>query len=401
MLPITRRSAKIVAAAVVPASLLIAGTTVAAAATNHPAGNAWRHHSSRLEVRQILNGQNLSHSFVPSGSSQTKSERLTQPDDITVLGHDLFVGFQNGVGSTGGASTDGNLDSTVVEFTPGGHVVRQWDIKGKCDGLGADPERRLVIATVNEDGNSSIYTIAPRERRGDQVRHYNYNVQPLPHNGGTDAVLTYHGQVLLSASAPGTTGAAAPQPTYPAVYSVRFDRHTHVATVRPVFFDEAPATVANVGSTEGTVVKLALTDPDSNEAVPHSAVRFAGDFMLASQADMEQIFTSHRHGFGQHLSVLKLSQSVDDTAWATDRDGRLYATDATSDTVDVVTGRFRDGTVFEAVTPCDAGNAPSTCPAPGFPPNYLGTLNPWTGQITAVSLRGPNLQPKGMLFLNR
>jgi hypothetical protein len=400
MLPITRRSAKIVAAAVVPASLLIAGATVAAAATNHPAGSAWHHHSSRLEVRQILNGKDLSHTFTPAGSSQSKSEPLTGPDDITLLGHDLFVGFQNGVGSQGEASTDGNLDSTIVEFTPSGHVVRQWDIKGKCDGLGADPERRLVIATVNEDNNSSIYTIAPREAPGDQVTHYNYNVSPLPHHGGTDAVLTYHGKVLLSASAPGTTGAAAPQPTYPAVYSVTFDRHDHVATVRPVFFDEAQATVANVGSTQGTVVKLALTDPDSNEAVPHSAARFAGDFMLTSQADMEQIFTSHRHGFGNQLSVLKLSQSVDDTAWATGRDGRLYATDSASDTVDVVTGRFHDGTVFEAVTPCDAGNAPSTCPAPGFPPNYLGTLNPWTGQITAVSLHGPNLQPKGMLFLN-
>jgi hypothetical protein len=31
-----------------------------------------------------------------------------------------------------------------------------------------------------------------------------------------------------------------------AVYSVTFDRATVVATVKPVFYDEAPATVANV-----------------------------------------------------------------------------------------------------------------------------------------------------------
>jgi hypothetical protein len=40
-------------------------------------------------------------------------------------------------------------------------VIRQWDIKGKCHGLTANPARGLVIATVNEDANSSIYTIAP------------------------------------------------------------------------------------------------------------------------------------------------------------------------------------------------------------------------------------------------
>jgi hypothetical protein len=398
MLTITRRSAKIVAAAVVPASLLIAGATMAAAATNHPAGNAGRHHSSRLEVRQILFGKQLSHTFVPAGSSQSKPDPLTGPDDITVLGRHLFVGFQNGVGSQGEPATDGNLDSTIVEFTPSGHVVRQWDIKGKCDGLGTDPARGLVIATVNEDSNSSIYAIAPGEKHGDQVRHFNYNVQPLPHHGGTDAVLTYHGQVLLSASAPGTTGVAAPQPTYPAVYSVTFGRHSHIARVRPVFFDEAPATVANAGSVRGTVVKLALTDPDSNEVVPRSAARFAGDFMLNSQGDLELIFMSRHRD--HRLSVLKISQSVDDTAWATDRDGCLYATDATADTVDLVTGRFQDGTVLEAVTPCNANSAPSTCPAPGFPANFLGTLNPWTGQITAVSVHGPNLQPKGMVFVN-
>jgi len=52
-----------------------------------------------------------------------------------------------------------------------------------------------------------------------------------------------------------------------------------------------------------------------------------------------------------------------------------------------------------AVTPCDAASAPSTCPAPGFPPNYLGTINPFTGHVTKAALTGPNLQPKGLLFV--
>jgi hypothetical protein len=411
MLLTARHAAKAAAIAVLPASLLIAGATMAAAApattgaTFATAGAAAAHHPApRYTVRQILSGMKLSHTYMAAGPAVRRSEPLTQPDDITVVGHDLFTGFQNGIGPQGQAATDDNLDSTIVEFTFGGQAVRQWDIKGKCDGLTADPARRLVIATVNEDANSSIYTIKPGAPAGQQVQHYRYDKQPLPHNGGTDAISIYHGRVLISASAPGTAGAAAPQPTYPAVYTVTSDRRTHVATVRPLFYDEASATVANRGSDYGKVVQLALTDPDSNEIVPHSGPRFGGDFMLTSQGDMEQIFA--RVGGRSavrlsvlRLSVLRLSQSVDDTAWATSRSGRLYAADHDGDTIDVVTGRFPARSIFVAVTPCDANDAPATCPAPGFPPNYLGSLNPWTGQISSVPLRGPDLQPQGMVFV--
>jgi len=95
MLAITRRTAKILAAAVVPASLLIAGATVAAAASNQGAAGARRHHSSHFEVRPILSRKALSHTFTPAGSSMSRSQPLTQPDDITALGHDLFVGFHS------------------------------------------------------------------------------------------------------------------------------------------------------------------------------------------------------------------------------------------------------------------------------------------------------------------
>jgi hypothetical protein len=123
--------------------------------------------------------------------------------------------------------------------------------------------------------------------------------------------------------------------------------------------------------------------------------------MLTSQGDKEQIYV-HRAGTRrQHLSVLALSQSVDDTAWATTWHGAFYATDHDGDAVDVVSGTFWPGTVFVAVTPCDAGNAPATCPAPGFPANYLGQLNAYTGQITAVKLRGASLHPQGLIFVAR
>ena len=120
-------------------------------------------------------------------------------------------------------------------------MIHQWDIRGKCDGLTADPYTGQVIATVNEDANSSLYRVDPWSG---QVTHYSYS-KPLPHHGGTDAISFYNGQMLISASAPGTTGAAAPNPAYPAVYSVILDPAKHVAFFRALFYDESSATAAN------------------------------------------------------------------------------------------------------------------------------------------------------------
>ena len=382
-------------AAAALASLALAVPALASA-SHHP-----HHHARYFRVRVVLNGARLKHTFIPAGSATRKTESLADPDDITVLGHDLFAGFQNGVGPQGQPSADGNTASTIVEFTPSGHVVRTWNIIGKCDGVTADQRAHLLIATVNEDANSSIYTITPGALPGAQVEHYQYNVA-LPHHGGTDAISVYHGLVLISASAPGTTGTlAAPQPTFPAVYSVRFHRAAHVAAVTPLFSDEASAKVANTGSGLGSTVQLALTDPDSNEDVPAFAHRFAGDFMVTSQGDEEQIFVQPGLGkLGSDLRVLKLTHSVDDTAWARSA-GTLYGDTTSHDWVEAVTGPFRSGEVFAAITPCDEDSAPATCPAPGYPPNSLGILNPWTGVLTHVAVRGPSFNPQGMVFIGR
>ncbi|HXP19069.1 MAG TPA: hypothetical protein VN840_05415 [Streptosporangiaceae bacterium] len=396
---LTQHAVKVLAAlSAVATSLVMAAGAATAAPARTPAPPRPAAPGLRYQVIRILSGMKLSHTYTPAGTSGPRSEPLTGPDDITRLGRHLYVGFQNGVGSQGQASSNGNLDSTVVELSLSGRPLRQWDITGKCDGLVADPFGDRLIATVNEDGGSSLYVIRPDAPGAFGVRHFSYNV-PLPHNGGTDAISVYRGMILISASAPGTTGSPAPQPTYPAVYRVTLDPASLVATVHPLFYDEDTATVANAG---GPVrqVKLALTDPDSNAVVPFSARRFGGDFELTSQGDKEQIYIQRPAGHRQRLFVLTLSNAVDDTAWATTTFGRLYVTDATADTIDVVLGWFPRGAAFAAVTPCDANGAPPTCPAPPkFPPNYLGELNPWTGQLTRVPLRGPDLQPKGMTFV--
>jgi hypothetical protein len=372
------------AAAVVPVAALAALTAVTLA----PSAGATTTGGSAgaLNVRVLAKGADLHHTYRVNGT--TKTETLTHPDDLTSLGGNIFLGFQNGVGAQGEPSSDGNTASTVVEFTPAGKEVRQWDVIGKDDGNTANPMTGQVIVTVNEDAHSSLYAI---NARTGTVTHYAYN-EPLPSKGGTDSIAFYHGMMYISASAPGTTGMPAPQPSYPAVYAVTLDAKTKVATVHGVFSDEATAIAIN-GKDAGKPVKLGLTDPDSSAVVPAGAGKVSGDFALDSQGDKELIFDN-----AGKLSVLSLSQSIDDTAWVSASTGSLYSADANSDTLDVITGALHAGTSYSAVTPCDANGAPSVCPAPGFPANYLASLNTTTGVLTKVALNG-KIEPHSLIYV--
>jgi hypothetical protein len=328
-------------------------------------------------------GTTLKHSFQPNGKGANSTESLSQPDDLVTLGGNLYVGFQNGVGSQGEVSTSGNLDSTLAEFTPSGSMVKQWDVTGKIDGMGVDPATGQVFATVNEDAHSSLYVAS-----GGTVTHYTYTPASLPHLGGTDAVAVSNGKILISASAPGTGGKA--PASAPAVFVVTLNAAAKTAAVAPFFADNATATGINAPNA-GKKVTLALTDPDSNGVVPSSSPQYAGDFMLNSQGDEELIFSA---AGGQSLQVLKIANSVDDTAWATSATGTLYTTDSSANTVDALTGSFTPGTAYTAVTPCNANSAAATCATA----NTLGTINLKTGAISNVTLNGP-VQPKGLIFV--
>jgi hypothetical protein len=374
------------------AGVLAAAGALAAPASAHAAPAAAA--SPPLHVTRIAYGEKLHHTYRPNGKGTVRTAALSGPDDIAELGGNIFVAFQNNVGPQGQAAPDGNLDSTVAEFTPSGREVRQWDLAGHVDGLTADPLTGEVIATSNEDANSALFTIDPWTCA---LTRYAYSSNPLPHHGGTDAISVYHGQLYVSASAPGTTGAAAPNAKYPAVYVVRLDSAKRVAHVSPLYYDEAPAYQAN-GADAGKTTGLALTDPDSSEVVPWAAPAYAGDFMLDSQGDQELIF-DHVTGGHQSLTALHLPASVDDSAWATARYGALYVTDAADDTVDTVTGPFAAGTMYASVTPCDSSKAPATCPGPGYPANYLAVVSMRTGALTPVPLTGPALRTKSMIFV--
>jgi hypothetical protein len=385
----TRLSVTVVAAGLVATagcSSTSTSTSTSSSSSSASASASVGASSHALTVKQIVLAATLKHSYQPDGKGAVKTESLTQPDDIVTLGGNLYVGFQNGVGSQGEVSSSGNLDSTLAEFTPAGSVVKQWDVTGKIDGMGADSATGQVIVTVNEDSKSSLYTVS-----GGTVTHYTYTPS-LPNLGGTDAVAVDNGKILISASAPGTSGKA--PASAPAVFAVTLNAGAKTAAVAPFFADNAMAAGVNAPNA-GKKVTLTLTDPDSNGVVPPGSPEFAGDFMLNSQGDQELIFSG---ASGQNLQVLKISNPVDDIAWATSASGTLYTTDSGADTVDAITGSFTPGTAYTAVTPCNANSAPTDCPAPGYPANSLGTINLKTGAVGKVTVIGP-VAPKGLIFV--
>ena len=306
------------------------------------------------------------------------------PDDITKLGDHLFVAYQNGVGSKGEPSPTGNTKSTIVEYTQRGQVVASWSVVGKVDGLGADPWRHRVIATVNEDGNSSLYTVTPdRHAHGDadDVKHYTFTKNPLPHGGGTDSVVVRNGVIFITASAPaadanGTTFSG------PALYTADLDNDT--AALTPVLHDNSTATDAVTGKK----VTLNLSDPDSSEVVPHAAPRFGGDLLLDSQGDGQLIFLRNPGHAHQQATVLNLSTQVDDSAFApTADDTTFYVVDSGKNEIIAITGPFHRGEMFASV-PSDSTAIPGN----------LATVNTSTGAVTPFGSGFTN--PKGLLFVS-
>jgi len=296
----------------------------------------------------------------------------TGPDDITHLGTSVYVSFQNGVGPLGEASASGATKSTIQEYSFDGKPGKSWQVTGKVDGLTADPAHHRLLLTANEDGNSAFITLSPKAAQ--PLTTYNYS--GLTHGGGTDAITVKGGKIIVSASAP--TNASGP-----AAYSVDLEGTT--AKLTPLFSDNATATIAN-GALAGTTTTLALTDPDSNTAVPAAAPRFKTAFMLGAQGDQQLIFASNLGAAKQNLQVLHVAQPLDDTVFAARAGETLWITDPTANTVYSVTGPFTAGQAVSTVAP-DAGAT------------SLNTLDLTSGALAPITELSA-IHPKGLMFMS-
>ncbi|HVB96086.1 MAG TPA: hypothetical protein VND41_05745 [Nitrososphaerales archaeon] len=312
------------------------------------------------------------------------------PDDVAkmaIVGLDggravIWTAYQSGINPDGTPGTPGGpTQSTVVGYdASSGVLVRTVQVTGKVDGLTADPEMGVLIATVNEDDNSAFNLIYPTTGA---VATYTYSPNPAVNgNGGTDSIAVINGQIYVAHSNPSDV-------TQPTDYLVTPDTSTSTLTafLTPAFFDNSIATNALTGAT----VQLGLTDPDTTFVMPTVSPRFGGDLATISQADGEIVFAS-QISHDPKLTVLPLTDNepgnvppIDGLAVATSNHGTLYVVDAATGTIQALdTSGWRSGTVFVG-EPSDNGNP------------IIGTLNLSTGVITPL---GNSFQsPKGMLFV--
>ena len=301
----------------------------------------------------------------------------TNPDDITILDGVIYVAYQNNAKADG---TPTGATSTVVAYGRDGTQLQSWSLLGRNDGLTADPRHDRLIATVNEDANSSLYTIRPEAQADDQLRHYSYSPDPASvTGGGTDAISVLHGRIFISASNPQSG-------TAPAVFTARIPEHGSVASLSPTFYDNSQATDAVTGN----AAPLALTDPDSNATVPRTSPRFGGDFVLDSQGDSQLVFVHHPGTDDQSLTGLALKSSagapqVDDVTWTKDAGGTLLVVDQGNDQIDAISGPFASGTALTSI--------PSGSPLAGD----VGTIDLATGTVTPFATGFGS--PKGLLYL--
>jgi hypothetical protein len=312
------------------------------------------------------------------------------PDDIAVMavrGLDggkalVWTAFQNGINPDGTPGTPGGpTQSTVAGYDPStGALVRVIQVTGKVDGLTAFPKMGALIATVNEDDHSAFNLVFPAIGA---VATFAYSPDPAVNgNGGTDSIALVGGSIYVAHSNPNDV-------TQPTDYLVSLQRSTSTLTANlsPVFYDNSMATNALTGAT----VQLALTDPDTNFAMPKQSPMYAGDLATVSQADGEIVFASHL-GHSPQLTVLPLTDNkagnvppIDGLAVATSNSGTLYVVDAAAGTIQALdTTGWAAGTVFVG-EPSDNGNP------------IIGTLNLSTGVITPL---GNTFQsPKGLFFV--
>src|SRR5579863_1147302 len=270
------------------------------------------------------------------------------PDPIVAQGDFFYVAFQNASQPDG---TGG--DSTVAQYKRDGTLVQTIDVPGRCDGMRWNPNTNLMWLTVNEDANSAMYTWDPKSRA---LTHYTFSA--AKHGGGYDDLAFTNGMAFVAASNP--TLNAHGKNKGPALVGVVLKGST--AVVKTVLKGNATATDIPTGN----AVTLNLTDPDSLSITP------SGDVLLVSQADSEIVFIHNAGSASQTVSRLLVGTQLDDTVYATKRNGTFYLADSKRNAIYSIRGSIKAGTLYTEA-PGDSGVA-----------GFVGTVDTSTGSITPI-----------------
>jgi hypothetical protein len=311
---------------------------------------------------------------VPAGFTATvfahPSAKVSSPDEITGLDGNVFVGYQNGVGTMGQPSQTGQTASTVVEYNEHGKEVAHWNLKGRVDGLAADSRHHRIIATVNKTGNSSIYTIAPHGEHG-AVKHYLYS--SLPHGGGTAGVTVHDGAVYVVASSPKLNADNITTAGRPGMYKVAFSGTTAMTT--PVFDDGIQVTPP-----KGSSYPANFNDPDFGTFAPASVPGVGGDLVVNSPNQGEVLVVQHL-GQADQSAKVKFQPFPGDVAFATTPSGTLYAVDGLNNDIVAITGHFSPEETFTSN------------------PSGLSTVNIQSDLLIPTTFSSDIKSSKGLLFV--
>lgn len=323
-----------------------------------------------------------------------QTAKASKPDDITRLGDLVYVTFQNNAGKDG--SPAGSYSTIAAYRVDSGALATTYQVPGRVDGLTADPKRHRLLATVNEDNNSSLYVIHPGHP---QPKHYLYRPDPAQTgtdgtNGGTDAISVAPDGTLYVAHSNPDVSLPAPNNTA-AVYTMTLSGHT--ATLTRFFGVNDVATVINPGPGQPKTAPLALTDPDSNRYLNTDG----GTLVQVAQGDSKLVLATDLHAHRPELRQLLLTNAqptstgqpatpqLDDVA-PVRGPGRLLVVDQKAGVIYSINTRdVRPGTVFASQP------APSASDLPNDP--ALSTVNLTTGVVTHLNL--PFASPKGLLPL--
>jgi len=289
----------------------------------------------------------------------------SKPDSIAVLGNYIYIGYGNGVSTTG---ADG-LSSTIVKYKMNGDIVTTYSVVGHNDGLRVNPKTKKLWAMQNEDGNPNLAIIDP-ETGGQTV----YTFGPTAHGGGYDDIAFQGDDVYFSASNPANN----PNLSQAIVRGKISGKTVNVTEVL-----NASATAIDIPS-DAPTMPLNLQDPDS------MAFNQFGDLVLDSQADGELIIVHHLGATDQTvyhlgLSLNGASTQVDDTIFATSTHGVILVSDRDA-------GSTGAGIVYAISKNIFSPGAAYTAT-----PNSVGALDFDTGVITNV-VTGL-VSPHGMTFI--
>jgi hypothetical protein len=319
-------------------------------------------------------------------------DNTSKPDDITTLGGLIYVTYQNDAGKDG---TPAGSFSTIIAYDSTGKSVATYTIPGRCDGLTADPTHNQILATANEDLNSSLFVITPGTA---QPKHYTYSPDPAQtgsdgSNGGTDAVsIAPAGTIYVAHSNPDPK---LPAPNNAAaVYTMTLSGIT--AQLTPLFGVNDPA--AFIGAGGGAATPMGLTDPDSNRFLPALG---GGTLIQGAQGDSKLVMATNLGSGKPTLKQLKLTNAttprhgaatpqVDDIVEVTGP-GTLYAIDQGPSALVYAmdTSSITPGTYFVSQPKPSTGDLPND---PG-----LGVVDLTTGVVTHVP--AGLVSPKGLLFV--